>query len=671
MSERTVLTKTSETTGKSPSTKPKENLYQSMDSPLEQILHLQRTLGNQAVQRLIKSGSIQAKLKIGKPNDKYEQEADRIADKVMSMRISEPKQSSVNSHSSSVQQESTCPECPEKEGIQTKPLADQITPLVQRQADEEEEPVQGKLLQRQEAEEEEEPIQTKLQRQETEEEEEPTQTKRMQRKETEEEEEPIQTKLQRQAEKEENEEPFQTERIQRQGTEEEEKVQTKLQCQPEEEEEEPVQAKQTSNQTPAVTSNIEASVNSLKGGGHPLPESTRSYFEPRFGTDFSNVRLHTDSKATETAKSINAKAFTTGKNVVFGAGQYSPYTSSGKKLLAHELTHVVQQGNVIKRQPTSSTPTKTLNIPVIGQHWMQLFYWEHYWKPSIKKADVEQRQRYATFADIDDLINKLNDEIKKTKSIYYYIKKGRRKRINKKAKKFMISIAVIHRNIIGKLKPKVKRKTLKRLKRNYSNFFWWWSKSDEEACGRAAARLMRYGKTRIRTSKKTAFTASKKVKVKDTNWYKRKFGGRKVRLYDGRYLNYQLKYSKKRLLTLEKFIIKRINSGKPVHVRVLTAYIHKNYGNHPKSIHSIVINKYSGTVAKNGKVRFGFLDPDQGKKGELILDPNRSEDEKNSRFQSEPIGNPKWTNFGTTSKPEWFFGGNGPPWRYQVIRVDY
>jgi hypothetical protein len=101
MSERTALTKTSETKGKFPSTKLKENLYQSMDSPVEQILSLQQTIGNQAVQRLLKSGTIQAKLKIGQPNDKYEQEADRVADKVMSMM--EPKGSLVNSHSSLVQ----------------------------------------------------------------------------------------------------------------------------------------------------------------------------------------------------------------------------------------------------------------------------------------------------------------------------------------------------------------------------------------------------------------------------------------------------------------------------------------------------------------------------------------------------------------------------------------
>lgn len=76
MAEQAMLIKASETKGTSVSTKPKENLSQSIDSPMEQILHLQRTIGNQAVQRLLKSGAIQAKLKIGKPDDKYEREAE-------------------------------------------------------------------------------------------------------------------------------------------------------------------------------------------------------------------------------------------------------------------------------------------------------------------------------------------------------------------------------------------------------------------------------------------------------------------------------------------------------------------------------------------------------------------------------------------------------------------
>jgi hypothetical protein len=77
--------------------------------------------------------------------------------------------------------------------------------------------------------------------------------------------------------------------------------------------------------------------------GHLLPEKVRTYFEPRFGADFGNVRVYADSNAAQTAKSINAKAFTKGTDIVFGENQYSPDSSPGKNLLAHELTHVIQQ----------------------------------------------------------------------------------------------------------------------------------------------------------------------------------------------------------------------------------------------------------------------------------------------------------------------------------------
>ena len=65
--------------------------------------------------------------------------------------------------------------------------------------------------------------------------------------------------------------------------------------------------------------------------------------EPRFGHDFSGVRVHTDARAAESAWSVNALAYTVGRDVVFGTGQYAPGTSGGRRLLAHELTHVVQQ----------------------------------------------------------------------------------------------------------------------------------------------------------------------------------------------------------------------------------------------------------------------------------------------------------------------------------------
>jgi hypothetical protein len=81
----------------------------------------------------------------------------------------------------------------------------------------------------------------------------------------------------------------------------------------------------------------------LRAPGQPLDVATRAFLEPRFGHDFSGVRVHTDDRAAESARAVNALAYTVGRNVVFGAGQYAPGTSGGQKLLAHELTHVVQQ----------------------------------------------------------------------------------------------------------------------------------------------------------------------------------------------------------------------------------------------------------------------------------------------------------------------------------------
>ncbi len=78
-------------------------------------------------------------------------------------------------------------------------------------------------------------------------------------------------------------------------------------------------------------------------GGEPLGESVRAYFEPRFGYGFGRVRVHAGGAASEAARSVNALAFTVGRDIVFGAGQYAPGTSEGRRLLAHELVHVVQQ----------------------------------------------------------------------------------------------------------------------------------------------------------------------------------------------------------------------------------------------------------------------------------------------------------------------------------------
>src|SRR5262249_50057552 len=81
----------------------------------------------------------------------------------------------------------------------------------------------------------------------------------------------------------------------------------------------------------------------LRSPGQPLDANTRAFMEPRFGHDFSSVRVHTDAKAAESARVVNALAYTVGRDVVFGAGQYALGMRDGQRLLAHELTHVVQQ----------------------------------------------------------------------------------------------------------------------------------------------------------------------------------------------------------------------------------------------------------------------------------------------------------------------------------------
>ena len=195
-------------------------------------LPLQKTIGNQAVQKLLQSSAIQAKLKISQPNDKYEQEADRVADQVMRT----PDNEALHNQ--------------EDDGlIQAKSVGDQITPIVQSQSE------------------------------------------------------------------------F------------------------EDEEEKPILTKQAKGETPQASHTIDAQIDSMRGGGQPLPKSVRDFFEPRFGQDFSRTRIHTNVNAAKSAEALNARAFTSGNDIVFDANEYTPSSLDGRRLLAHELTHVVQQNS--------------------------------------------------------------------------------------------------------------------------------------------------------------------------------------------------------------------------------------------------------------------------------------------------------------------------------------
>lgn len=95
---------------------------------------------------------------------------------------------------------------------------------------------------------------------------------------------------------------------------------------------------------PAVSPGLEASIYDGRGGGAPLSGATRAFFEPRFGRDFSRVRVHADAGAARSAREVEARAFTLGSDIFFNAGRFAPESTEGRSLLAHELTHVAQQG---------------------------------------------------------------------------------------------------------------------------------------------------------------------------------------------------------------------------------------------------------------------------------------------------------------------------------------
>ncbi|MBG1242515.1 eCIS core domain-containing protein [Nostoc sp. NZL] len=195
----------------------------------------------------------QTKLTVGAPDDHYEQEADRVANKIMRMAKPEP---------IGLQDKQT------QDQVQTKPLAAAITPLVQREAMPEEE---------------------------------------------------LQTKL--------FNAPIQREILP-------EELQTKRSLQ------------LATNDSFQTGENFESRLNTSESGGSPLPDAVRSFMEPRFGTDFSQVRVHTGTQAVQMNQDLNAQAFTHQQNIFFGAGK-SPGNDA---LTAHELTHVVQQTGTAQRK---------------------------------------------------------------------------------------------------------------------------------------------------------------------------------------------------------------------------------------------------------------------------------------------------------------------------------
>jgi Domain of unknown function (DUF4157) len=107
-----------------------------------------------------------------------------------------------------------------------------------------------------------------------------------------------------------------------------------------------VPPKAPTDQNPPAATAPGAVYQTLRSPGQPLDASARAYFEPLFGHDLSGVRIHTGEQAAKSAQAAQAAAYTVGHNIVFGAGRYMPETSEGRRLLAHEIVHSVQQGFV-------------------------------------------------------------------------------------------------------------------------------------------------------------------------------------------------------------------------------------------------------------------------------------------------------------------------------------
>ena len=123
----------------------------------------------------------------------------------------------------------------------------------------------------------------------------------------------------------------------------------------------------------AVSSQMESQLSRLQGGGRPMPDGLRSMMESGFGQDLSNVRLHTDSEAASMSSSIHAKAFTHGNDIYFNRGQFSPETAEGQRLVAHELTHTIQQSGKVARDPTPPSSDDSMDdVMQLNSKYQQL-----------------------------------------------------------------------------------------------------------------------------------------------------------------------------------------------------------------------------------------------------------------------------------------------------------
>ncbi len=143
------------------------------------------------------------------------------------------------------------------------------------------------------------------------------------------------------------------------------------------------------------TGKTENYINTLSGG-EVLSNKERSFFESKIGYDFSGVKLHTNTEANQSAKNINALAYTHGNNIVFGSGQYQPATDEGKRLMAHELTHVVQQKNNSIQSKTIQRKPASIQVPVpeTVEDWKPPADVEFQWKnEALRKIIYPEREQ--------------------------------------------------------------------------------------------------------------------------------------------------------------------------------------------------------------------------------------------------------------------------------------
>ena len=114
------------------------------------------------------------------------------------------------------------------------------------------------------------------------------------------------------------------------------------------EEKDKVQKKSESSSSTVAPASVSQSIRSSAGKGNQLPAATLAEMQSAFQTDFRQVRIHTNAESQKLNKDLHAQAFTHGRDIYFNQGKFDPATKAGKKLLAHELTHVVQQGGAMQ-----------------------------------------------------------------------------------------------------------------------------------------------------------------------------------------------------------------------------------------------------------------------------------------------------------------------------------